>query len=99
MTKRLKIELVNKITKKNPYANKNILNAHTKANKAEKDKYPQGYQQAKKMDNKLHKHEYAGENFVKNNTIKISKRIPKSMRKEVILHEKVELKQRKRKNK
>lgn len=99
MTKKLTVKLVNKITKKDPYANKNILHAHIKADKVEKKAYPKGYQQTKKMDDKLHKHEYVGENFIKSNTIKISKKIPKSMRKEVILHEKVELKQRRKERK
>lgn len=87
-----KIKLINKITrKKNPYKNKIIEESHRVADTAEKKKYPKGYKKLKKFDNKLGKHEFAGENTY-SGKVEVSKKVPKKLRKEVEFHEKVELK-------
>ena len=96
MTK-IKVKLVNDITrKKDPYKNKVTLSAHKKADIAEKKKFPSGYKSLKKNDQKLKKHEFIGENSAKDNTIEISKKLPKKYRKEVIFHEKIELKNKRK---
>lgn len=63
--------------------------AHAKANKAEKKAFPKGYEKMKKVDAKLGKHELAGKN-TKTGKIKVSEKVPKKLRAEVALHEKVE---------
>jgi hypothetical protein len=63
--------------------------AHIKADKAEKKKYPKGYEELKKLDNTLSKHELAGKN-TKSGKIEVSKKVPSPLREEVRFHEKVE---------
>jgi len=65
--------------------------AHEKADKAEKKAFPEGYEEMKKVDAKLGKHELAGKN-TKTGKIEVSKKVPPKLRKEVALHEKVESK-------
>lgn len=63
--------------------------AHEKANKVEKKAYPKGYKEMQKVDRKLSKHELAGKNE-RSGKIEVSKKVPKHLREEVALHEKVE---------
>jgi hypothetical protein len=73
--------------------------AHEAANKAEKKKYPKGFQQLKKLDQELgHKHELAGKN-TKTGKIEVSKKVPPKLRAEVKYHEKVESKELKKRRK
>lgn len=66
-------------------------NAHRKAEKLEKKKFPDGYEAMKKIDEKLKKHELAGKNL-KSGKIEVSKKVPKKFRNEVAYHEKMESK-------
>ena len=63
--------------------------AHKKANEVEKKTFPNGYAKMKTVDAKLGKHELAGKNL-KSGKIEVSEKVPKSLRKEVAVHEKVE---------
>lgn len=63
--------------------------AHRIADKAEKAKYPQGYEQMKKVDARLPKGELAGKNL-KNGKIEVSEKVPAKFRAEVALHERTE---------
>lgn len=64
--------------------------AHKEANKAEKKKYPKGYEDLKQLDRGLSdKHELIGKN-TKAGKIEVSKKVPKKYRDEVAYHEKVE---------
>lgn len=90
----MKVKIVKKIIRPiSPYKNKITLAAHKKANAAEKKKYPKGYEKFKKFDDKLGRHEFAGENFY-SGKIEVSEKVPKSLIKEAIFHETVEQKQK-----
>lgn len=86
-----------KIIRKNKYptSSKDYPEAHSEANNAEKKKYPKGYIKLKKIDKKVKPNELIG-THTKTGKIKISKKVPKKLRKEVIYHEKQELKAQKR---
>jgi hypothetical protein len=63
--------------------------AHRRADKAEKKAFPKGYQEMKKVDDKLGKHELAGKNS-KTGKVEVSEKVPKKLRAEVAMHEKTE---------
>ena len=69
-----------------PTHNPHYQFAHQKAEKLEKAKFPKGYEQLKKLDAKLPKHELIGKNL-KSGKIEVSKKVPKKLRKEVAFHE------------
>jgi len=64
--------------------------AHATADRAEKKKFPKGYEQLKKMDITAgKKHELIGKN-TKSGNIEVSENVPKKLRDEVAFHEKTE---------
>lgn|SRR5574338_1244863 len=66
--------------------------AHASANKAEKNRFPRGFEELKALDISLgKKHELAGKS-TKAGKIEVSKKVPKNLRSEVKFHEKVESK-------
>jgi len=77
-----------------PYHNKNYHEAHAEADKAEKKKFPKGYQHLKKLEKTLKKHELMGTNK-RNGKIEVEKRF-KKYASEIGYHEKVESKALKR---
>lgn len=82
--------IVSGITDKGfPTHSKGYASAHEQADKAEKKKYPKGYPKLKKLDQEVGKHELIGKNS-KSGKIEVSKKVPKSLRKEVAFHEEVE---------
>lgn len=84
------LHVVSKLSDKGfPVHSKNYKSAHEQANKKEKEKFPKGYEKLKKLDENLSKHELAGKN-TKTGKIEVSKKVPKSLRKEVAFHEKTE---------
>jgi hypothetical protein len=72
-----------------PTDSKEYQSAHKQADIAEKKKYPSGYEKMKKIDDKLPNGELSGKN-TKEGKIEVSSRVPKSLRKEVAYHEKIE---------
>ena len=88
----MKYKVVDKIKKKGyPTASKKYPEAHRAANQVEKKKYPQGYEEMKKIDAKLPNNEEAG-THTKSGKIKVSKKVPPKDRQEVATHEYVEWK-------
>ena len=81
-----------------PTAEKDYEDAHKHADILEKKKYPKGYEKLKKIDNNLPKRQLAGKNLP-SGKIEVSKKVPKSLRKEVAFHERVENKYLKSKSK
>ncbi len=77
-----------------PYHNKNYKTAHEEASKAEKKKYPKGYEVLKKEELNLGKHELMGKN-TKSGKIEVEKKF-KSHGKEIEYHERQEHKNLKR---
>lgn len=87
-----KVKIVKKIAAKGcPTSSSRYREAHSEADAAEKRTYPKAYKDMKKVDKKLGKNELAATHDRKGN-IKIESKIPKKDRKDVILHERVELK-------
>lgn len=83
----MKFKLVDEIKKKGfPTSSKKYPYAHRKADESEKKKYPKGYKEMKKVDNKLKVRELAGKNL-KSGKIEVSKKVPRKFRKEVAFHE------------
>ena len=72
-----------------PTASRHYKSAHEQADVAEKKKYPVGYKKMQKVDDKISKKELAG-THTKSGKIIVSKKVPKSLRKEVAYHEFVE---------
>jgi hypothetical protein len=72
-----------------PTSSSRYKSAHEQADKAEKSAYPKGYQQLKKIDAKLPKHELAGKN-TRSGKIEVSSKVPSKLRPEVAFHEKTE---------
>ena len=67
---------------------KGYASAHAAADRAEKKKFPKGYQALKKMDITAgKKHELIGKN-TKSGKIEVSEKVPKKLRAEVAYHEK-----------
>ena len=84
------LHLVEKLSDKGfPTHAKKYKEAHEQADKLEKKKFPKGYQEMKKKDLTLNKHELAGKN-TKNGKLEVSKKVPPKLRKEVAYHEEVE---------
>lgn len=80
-----------------PTHSKRYANAHEQADKAEKKKFgKKDYDEMKKVDAKLAKHELAGKNL-KSGKLEVSKKVPIAHRKQVAFHEMVENKKLKRK--
>lgn len=77
---------------------KSYQKSHEAANRAEKKKYPKGYEEMKKIDSRLGKHELVGKN-TKSGKIEVSKKVPAKLRSEVAYHEKVESENLRRKKK
>lgn len=87
-----KYELKDKIPDKGyPTKSKKYPSAHEAADKEEKKKYPKGYEEMKKVDRALPKHELAGKN-TKAGKLEVSKKVPPNRRAEVAYHEHVESK-------
>ncbi len=73
-----------------PTKARGYANAHAAADRAEKKKFPKGYEQLKKMDISVgKKHELIGKN-TKSGKIEVAKKVPKKFRPEVAYHEQVE---------
>jgi len=89
------IKLVKKLSDKGyPYHSKNYREAHSEADKAEKKKFPKGYEKLKKSEKKLGKNELMGTNK-KSGKIEVEKKFSKN-KKEIAYHEKMEHKALKR---
>lgn len=74
-----------------PTHDKKYASSHEAADKAEKKKYPKGYEKLKKLVRKTPKGELLGKN-TKSGKVDVSKRVPTKLRGEVAFHEKVESK-------
>jgi hypothetical protein len=85
-----KIKMVNKIKETGfPTSSKNYLSAHEQANKAEKKKFPKGYEVLKKEVRKVaKKHDPLATN-TKTGEIKVEKKY-KKYKNELTFHEKTE---------
>ena len=82
--------IISKLTDKGfPTHSKKYPSAHEQADKAEKKKFPKGYSKLEKLDKQVGRHELVGKN-TKTGKIEVSSKVPKSLRKEVAFHEKVE---------
>lgn len=83
-------KLVDKIEKRGfPTSSKLYKKAHRIANKYEKKKYPKGFKDMEKIDEKLPNHQLAGTNK-KSGKLEVSKKVPPKYRKEVAFHERTE---------
>ncbi|MDE2024874.1 MAG: hypothetical protein KGJ07_00095 [Patescibacteria group bacterium] len=78
-----------------PTHSKFYNSAHEEASKAEKAKFPTGYNHLKDMDRRVSKHELLGKNL-KSGKIEVSQKVPPKYRREVAFHEQVENKAIKR---
>ena len=72
-----------------PVHDKRYKSAHAGANRAEKAKFPKGYEEMKKIDRKEGRHELVGKNS-KSGKIEVEKKVPKRLREEVAYHEETE---------
>ncbi len=73
-----------------PTNDKRYSSAHETADKAEKKRYPEGYEKLKKLDIRAgRQHELIGSNS-KSGKIEVSKKVPTKLRAEVAFHEKTE---------
>ena len=93
MTIKIKTKIT--ATKSYPLNQTKFLTAHQEASKAEKKKFPKGYEKLKKLVYKCKPDELLGHE-TKGGHIEIEKKVPKSLRKEVVFHEKTEHKNLKR---
>lgn len=85
-----KTKIVKRLSNKGfPQASKFYQEAHRQADKAEKAKFPSGYEAMKKIDAKIPKGELAGKNLA-NGKIEVSAKVPAKYRAEVAFHEKQE---------
>lgn len=76
---------------------KQYQSAHKAANKAEKNRFPKGFEELKDIDISMgKKHELAGKN-TRSGKVEVSKKVPKRLRDEVSYHEKVESKKLRKK--
>lgn len=92
-----KYKIEPKLTKPGyPYMQKDYAKVNSEADTDEKKKSPKGYRQMKKVDASLPKGEFAA-TISKNGKVKISSKVPKSLRKEAAEHDRDELKRMKRK--
>jgi len=78
-----------------PESSRYYREAHSEASNAEKKKFPKGYQELKKLDNKVPQGKMIGHN-TKSGKLSVSSAVPKKLRKEVAFHEKYESKAIKR---
>lgn len=93
---KMKYKEVNSIKREGfPTSSKEYKEAHSEADKAEKKKYPKGYNKLKDIDSKLPKKELVGKSD-KKGKVTVSKKVPKKLRNEVAYHEKYENKTIKR---
>jgi hypothetical protein len=93
-----KVKIVKSLTdKKSLIGRKKYPEANEKANQAEKKAYPKGYEELKKKERGLKKHELMGK-IEKSGKVEVEKKF-KSYAKEILAHEKVEKKVFKGKNK
>ena len=72
-----------------PTHDKRYAEAHEAADKAEKKKYPTGYEKLKKIVRKTSKGQLLGKS-TKSGAVDVSEKVPKKLRPEVAYHEKVE---------
>lgn len=89
-----KVKVVKHLTDKGyPVHNKNYQYAHNKANKAEKRADPKAYNQLKKLEKKLGKHELMGKH-TKKGKIEVEKKFArnKRLKRNIVKHEIVEKK-------
>jgi len=85
-----KVDILKKLSDHGyPKDSKNYRTAHSEADNAEKRAHPKAYQDMKRIDRSLGKHELAGKN-TKSGKIEISKKVPVRDRADVALHERTE---------